>query len=44
MFGLLMDWNMVPGVFILIAAFLMLALLTAYRVGENNRSVQLKAA
>jgi uncharacterized membrane protein len=34
----------VPGVFILIAAFLMLALLTAYRVGENNRSVQPKTA
>jgi MFS family permease len=44
MFGLLMDWKMVPGVFILIAAFLMMALLTAYRVGENNRSVELKNA
>jgi FSR family fosmidomycin resistance protein-like MFS transporter len=44
MFGLLMDWKMMPGVFILIAAFLMMALLTAYRVGENNRSVQLKSA
>jgi MFS transporter, FSR family, fosmidomycin resistance protein len=44
MFGLLMDWKMVPGVFILIAAFLMMALLTAFRVGENNRSVVLKNA
>jgi MFS family permease len=44
MFGLLMDWKMAPGVFILIAAFLMMALLTAYRVGENNRSVQLKTS
>ena len=44
MFGLLMDWKMVPGVFILIAVFLMMALLTAYRVGENNRSVELKNA
>jgi MFS family permease len=44
MFGLLMDWKMVPGVFILIATFLMMALLTAYRVGENNRSVELKNA
>jgi MFS family permease len=43
-FGLLMDWKMVPGVFILIAAFLMLTLLTAYRVGGNNRSVELKNA
>ncbi len=44
LFGLLMDWRLVPGVFIMIAAFLMCALLTAYRVGENNRSVQLKNA
>ena len=44
MFGLLMDWKLVPGVFILIAAFLMMALLTAYRVGENNRSVELQNA
>jgi len=43
-FGLLMDWKMVPGVFILIAVFLMLTLLTAYRVGGNNRSTQLKNA
>jgi FSR family fosmidomycin resistance protein-like MFS transporter len=43
-FGLFMDWKMVPGVFILIAVFLMLTLLTAYRVGENNRSVELKNA
>lgn len=43
-FGLLMDWKMVPGVFILIAVFLMLTLLTAYRVGGNNRSAQLKNA
>ncbi len=44
LFGLLMDWHMVPGVFVLIAGFLMCALLTAYRVGENNRSIQLKNA
>ncbi len=42
LFGLLMDWSLVPGVFVLIAGFLLLALLTAYRVGENNRTVQLK--
>ena len=41
MFGLLMDWNMVPGVFIMIAGFLMLALFTAYRVGDNTRANQL---
>jgi MFS family permease len=40
LFGLLMDWHLVPGVFLLIATFLLLALLTAYRVGENNRSIQ----
>jgi MFS family permease len=40
LFGLLMDWRLVPGVFLLIATFLLLALLTAYRVGENNRSIQ----
>ena len=43
-FGLLMDWKMAPGVFILIAAFLMTALITAFRVGENNRFVRLKSA
>ena len=43
-FGLLMDWKMAPGVFILIAAFLMTALITAFRVGENNRFVGLKSA
>lgn len=42
LFGLLMDWKMAPGVFILIAVFLILALLTAYRVGDNTRANQLK--
>jgi len=42
LFGLLMDWSLVPGVFVLIAGFLLSALLTAYRVGENNRTQQLK--
>jgi FSR family fosmidomycin resistance protein-like MFS transporter len=42
LFGLLMDWDLAPAVFILIATFLLLALLTAYRVGENNRLVHLK--
>ncbi len=42
LFGLLMDWDFAPAVFILIATFLLLALLTAYRVGENNRLVHLK--
>jgi MFS family permease len=41
MFGLLMDWRMVPGVFIMIAVFLILALLTAYRVGDSTRAHQL---
>lgn len=41
MFGLLMDWKMVPGVFIMIAVFLILALLTAYRVGDSTRAHQL---
>ena len=42
LFGLLMDWDLAPAVFILIATFLLLALLTAYRVGQNNRLVHLK--
>jgi MFS family permease len=37
LFGLLMDWQWVPSVFLLIAIFLLLALLTAYRVAEHNR-------
>jgi MFS family permease len=41
-FGLLMDWEMAPGVFILIAIFLLLSLLTAYRVSGNTRASQLK--
>ena len=41
MFGLLMDWKMVPSVFIMIAVFLILALLTAYRVGDSTRAHQL---
>jgi MFS family permease len=41
-FGLLMDWEMAPGVFILIALFLLLSLLTAYRVSGNTRASQLK--
>jgi MFS family permease len=41
MFGLLMDWKMAPGVFILIAIFLLLSLLTAYRVSGNTRAHQL---
>lgn len=41
MFGLLMDWRLVPGVFIMIAVFLILALLTAYRVGDSTRAHQL---
>jgi MFS family permease len=39
LFGLLMDWKIVPGVFVLIAIFLLLALLTANRIGENTRIV-----
>jgi MFS family permease len=41
-FGLLMDWSLAPGVFILIALFLLLSLLTAYRVSGNTRATQLK--
>jgi len=41
MFGLLMDWKMVPGVFIMIAVFLIMALFTAYRVGDSTRAHQL---
>jgi MFS family permease len=41
MFGLLMDWRMVPGVFIMIAVFLIMALFTAYRVGDSTRAHQL---
>jgi FSR family fosmidomycin resistance protein-like MFS transporter len=42
LFGLLMDWEMAPGVFICIAIFLLLSLLTAYRVSGNTRTNQLK--
>ena len=41
LFGLLMDWEMAPGVFICIAIFLLLSLLTAYRVSGNTRTNQL---
>ena len=41
LFGLLMDWEMAPGVFICIAIFLLLTLLTAYRVSGNTRTNQL---
>ncbi len=41
LFGLLMDWQMAPGVFIGIAIFLLLSLLTAYRVSGNTRNNQL---
>jgi MFS family permease len=41
LFGLLMDWQMAPGVFIGIAIFLLLSLLTAYRVSGNTRTNQL---
>jgi TctA family transporter len=37
--------GLIPGIHVnLIAVFLMLTLLTAYRVGGNNRSTQLKNA
>lgn len=39
LFGLLMDWKIVPGVFVLIAIFLLLALLTANRIGDNTRTI-----
>jgi len=41
LFGLLMDWEMAPGVFICIAIFLLLSLLTAYQVSGNTRTNQL---
>jgi len=38
MFGLLMDWKMEQGVFICIAIFLLLSLLTAYRFSGSTRA------
>ena len=40
LFGYLMDWSLPQAVFVMIAVFLLLALLTANRVGDNTRQHQ----